>query len=168
MLHTSHILKTLKFLDREFNKHITSFERERPIMFSKLGVLELSGWVEEGFDEIARSCVRSKLKTGKLPAVLERKIDKTYGFTYKENSRELLAVAFGTIKLLEVERDLNRDGSLLILRSELGALNKQRNAAAHTFTRGMTLQFDAPSVTIDRFHKVRPVLQRLWDTAHSV
>ena len=168
MLYTSQIRKTLAFIDREYNKHVTSYERERPIMYSKLGILELSGWIEEGFDEIARNCVRRRLKTTQARDILENKIDRTYGFTYKKHSRELLSIAFGTIKLLEIEKSLERDGSLSLLTSELEVLNRQRQKAAHTFTKGTTLSFDAPSVTIARFKKINPVLQKLWDIAGMI
>ena len=57
MLVTGRIEKTLIFLDKEYSRHISSRDRERPAMNSKLGVLELSGWVEESFDEIARNGV---------------------------------------------------------------------------------------------------------------
>ena len=168
MLYTSRIRKTLVFLDREYNKHVTSYERERPMMYSKLGVMELSGWIEEGFDEIARNFVRKRLRTVQARDILEKKISNTHGLTYKAHSRELLAVALGTIRLLEIEKELERNGSLLLLRSELGTLNKQRQSAAHTYTRGTTLTFDSPSVTINRFYKVMPILQMLWDMGRPV
>ena len=167
MLHTRRIKRTLIFLDGEYNKHISSYEQERPVIFSKLSVLELSGWVEEGFDEIARNCVRRKRRTYRSRDVLEDKIKATYGFTYSPQARELLAVAIGTIRLLEFEKALERDGSLTLLKSELGTLNKQRRSAAHTFTKGMTSTFDSPSITLARFFRVEPVLQRLWQMGGS-
>ena len=167
MLNTNRIQKTLSFLEREYNKHISSYERERPMMYSKLGVLELCGWIEEGFDEIARNFVRRKLRTSRAPDILEKKIRHTHGFTYKAHSRELLAVALGTVRLLEIEKILDRDGSLSLLKSELGNLNNQRKSAAHTFIQGATSTFDSPSVTINRFHKVKPIFQKLWDMGRS-
>lgn len=167
MLHTRRIKRTLVFLDREYNRHISSYEQERPVIFSKLSVLELSGWVEEGFDEIARNCVRRKRRTYRSRDVLEDKIKATYGFTYLPQARELLAVAIGTVRLLEFEKALERDGSLTLLKSELGTLNRQRRSAAHTFTKGTTSTFDSPSVTLARFFRVEPVLQKLWQMGGS-
>lgn len=167
MLHFSRIEKTLRFLDSEYNRHIVSRERERPAMYSKLGVLELSGWIEESFDEIARNGVRDKLRLLRSRDVLEKKILRTHGFSYKEHSRELLAVALGSVRLLSIEKELKRNGSLLQLTSELGALNKQRKMAAHTYVKGTTLTFDAPSVTLARYYKIKPVLQKLWTNARS-
>ena len=162
MLHTRRIKNTLIFLDREYNRHIASYDQERPVIISKLSVLELSGWIEEGFDEIARNCVRRKRGTYKSRDVLEDKIKMTYGFTYSRHSRELLAVALGTVRLLEVEKRLDKDGSLTLLKSELLTLNDQRRSAAHTFTKGTTRLFDSPSVTLSRFLRVEPILRRLW------
>ena len=165
MLSTRHISTTLSFCDREYNKYLTSRESERLIMYSKLGVLELSGWIEEAFDEIARNFVRKQLKPNETCDILEENIDTTYGFTYKTNYRKLLVVAVGAARLLEIEKRLDQNGSLLRLRSELGILNKQRNSAAHTFIKGTTSSFDAPSVTINRFLRIEPILQRLWNMA---
>ena len=167
MLYTRRIRSTLIFLDREYSRHISSYDQERPVIFSKLSVLELSGWIEEGFDEIARNCVRRKRRTYKSRDVLENKIKATHGFTYSDHARELLAVALGTVRLLEVEKELEGDGSLTKLRAELGMLNKQRQSAAHTFTKGTTRMFDSPSITLGRFSRVEPILQRLWDMGGS-
>ena len=173
MLNTSHIRNTLYILGEEYDKYVASSEPERPIIYSKLGVLELSGWIEEGFDAIARNFVRKQLISDSECDtlengydILEKKIDDTHGFTYNSNSRQLLVVAIGTVRLLEIEKELNQDGSLLLLKSELTSLNRQRRLAAHTFIiREMMGSFDAPSVTIDRFLKIEPILQRLWDMA---
>ena len=162
MLYTRRIRHTLVFLDREYNRHLLSYDEERPVVFSKLSVLELSGWIEEGFDEIARNCVRRKRRTYKSRDVLENKIKATHGFAYSKHARELLAVALGTVRLLEVEKALEKDGSLTQLKAELGMLNKQRQSAAHTFTKGTTRMFDSPSVTLARFSRIEPILQRLW------
>ena len=167
MLHTRRIKRTLIFLDREYNRHIASYDQERPVIFSKLSVLELSGWIEEGFDEIARNCVRRRRRTYRSRDVLEKKIKATHGFTYSRHARELLAVALGTVRLLDFEKTLDRDGSLTLLKSELGTLNQQRRSAAHTFTKGTTLTFDAPSITLARFFSVEPILQKLWQMAGS-
>jgi len=53
------------------------------------------------------------------------------------------------------------------LKSELGTLNRQRRSAAHTFTKGTTSTFDSPSVTLARFFRVEPVLQKLWQMGGS-
>ena len=100
--------------------------------------------------------------------MLELKIARTHGFTYKEHSRELLSVALGSIKLLRIEKELNQDGSLSELKSELGTLNVQRKAAAHTYVKGTTQRFDAPSVTLARFYRIKPILQELWTLARSI
>ena len=165
MLYSGRIRRTLNFLDREYNRHIASHDPERPVIYSELGILELSGWIEEGFDEIARNCVRRRKKTHRSRDILEAKIKNTQGFTYNNHVRELLAVALGTIELLEVEKKLDRDGSLSLLKSELGSLNQQRRAAAHTFTKGTTPRFDAPSITLARFLRLESVLRELWAVA---
>lgn len=168
MLHTHSINRTLEFLDREYRRHIVSSEARVPLIFSKLGVIELGGWVEESFDEIARQCVRRRLRTSRSRDVLEEKIRKTHGFKYEKHSREMLAVAMGAVRLLRIENQLDRDGSLALLKSELNSLYRQRNQAAHTYTRGTTVVFDSPSVTIERFRRMEPILRRLWEAGSEI
>lgn len=162
MIHSGRILKTLSFLDREYNRHLTSADPERSVLYAKMAVLEYCGWLEEAFDEIARNCVRKKLRTKVSRNVLERRIRETHGFIYKQNIQPLLAFGVGTIRLIEIEKKLNRNGSLDKLKSELGSLNEMRKEAAHTFTSGRTSRFQAPSLVIANFKQTEPIVKRLW------
>ena len=162
MINSGRIKKTLCFLDREYNRHLTSADPERPVLFAKMAVLEYCGWLEESFDEVARNCVRRKLKTVAKREVLEKRIDNTHGFKYKESIRPLLAIGLGTIRLLDIERQLDKDGSLERLRSNLGSLNQMRKEAAHTFTSGRTSRFEAPSLIITNFEQTEPTIRKLW------
>lgn len=166
MLRTRRIYETLVFIDREYNKNLTHSDLNRPIMYSKLGILELCGWVEEGFDEIAINCVRSNLRTRDARHRLEKKIRRTYGLQFEYIFIELLGFALGAVKLHRVETRFARNGNLSMLKDQLNQLNEQRNKAAHTYTnnsiRETTATFDAPSLTIARFNTIKPLLEELW------
>lgn len=162
MIHSGRIKKTLGFLDREYNRHLTSADLELSVLFAKMAMLEYCGWLEESFDEVARNCVRTKFNTFAKREVLETRIKNTHGFVYKEKVRSLLAFGLGAIRLVEVERQLDKDGSLQRLKSNLGSLNQMRKEAAHTFTSGRTSRFDAPSLIITNFEQTEPTLRRLW------
>lgn len=131
-------------------------------MFAKLAVLEYCGWLEESFDDIARNCVRSKLRTKKSRDILEVRIKNTHGFVYKTHVRPLIGFALGTVRLLRLEKELARDGSLDVLKTNLEYMNHLRNKAAHTFTKGATSSYDAPSAIIGNFGQTSPILLQMW------
>ncbi len=162
MIHTGRIERTLIFLDREYGKNLSSYDKERPIIISKLALLEYCGGIEESFDEIARNCVRKKLKTSESRRLLEKKIQDTHGFTYKNCLQPLLAYSLGTIKLLDIEKKLKRNGNLIKLSTELGNLNSMRREAAHTYTTGRTSTFPSPSVVISSFRTTEPIIREIW------
>lgn len=162
MITSRRIERTLTFLDNAYNSNLVNKDQEIPILYAKMAILEYSGWLELSFDEIARNCVRRKLRTVAAREILEQRIKKTHGFTYNNNVRPLLAIALGTIKLQNIERKMNKNGDLDALRTNLGNINLMRNEAAHTFTSGRTSRFDAPSAIIADFKRTEPILQKYW------
>ena len=168
MLHSNRIHKSLKIFDREYDKSKSNNDSLWQIMYSKLAILELCGWIEEGFDEIARNCVRRKLRTKASRSLLENRIKRTHGFGYDRNAQQLLGFALGTVKLTELEKKLEKKARLTVLKAELSALRTQRNLAAHIYVRGTTSILDAPSVTLNRFEKINPILQDYWERVKSI
>ena len=122
MLHSNRIHKSLKNINREYDKSMSNNDYRWPIMYSKLAILELCGWIEEGFDEIARNSVRRKLKTKASRSLLENKIKRTHGFEYDKHAQQLLGIALGTVKLSELEKKLEKEGRLTVLKVELCTL----------------------------------------------
>lgn len=110
MIHTKRIETTLHYLDSAYQSAMSCPDVHRPVIYAKLAILEYCGWIEESFDEIARNCVRSKLRTRNQRRILEDKINGTHGFSYNNNARSLLAHALGTIKLTEIESLLEKMG----------------------------------------------------------
>ncbi len=162
MIYSGQIRRTLVFLNSQYDEYIGGREQIKPMMYSKLAILEYCGWLEETFDEIARNCVRHKQRTFESRKDLESQISRTTGFAYKNSGRKLLCSAIGIVRLLEIEKVLERNGELSLLQSNLGAMNEQRRRAAHTSTRGVTQQYIAPSVTIQNFNRTEPILQKMW------
>jgi len=168
MIHSARIIKTLDFLDEEYSKNIGSPDIHRPVMFSKLAVLEYCGWIEYALDEIARNSVRKKLRTKQSRKFLEDKISSTHGFVYKVKFRPMLGAAIGTEKLHKIERKMNKSGDLQILTSKLGSINLQRQVAAHTYTIGRTQNFHAPSTIKQDLQSLEPILQRYWKAVSEI
>ena len=162
MIATSRIEKTLRFLEREYQSNLRSSDAERPVLFAKMAVLEYCGWLEESFDDIARNCIRGKLRNSSDRRVMEDKIRHTHGFKYKEHLHPMLICGLGLVKVIKIEKQLESDGSLSALKSNLGSLNEMRREAAHTHTTGRTQRFQAPSSIIANYNQTKPVVLRLW------
>ena len=84
---------------------------------------------------------------------VRQKVKKTYGFDYDAHFSQLLAEIIGRVGVERIEGNIN----LLVLvefRSELSSLKGMRNLLAHSYTKGATTNYDAPSVTLSRFQKV--------------
>ncbi len=121
------------------------------LYFSKLALLELSGWVEESMDDIVLRCsVRClKLKVNK-DVFLKKTVGQNHGFQYEIHFRKMMTTLVGVVNVERIEKSV---GPIVQsqLEAALGNLAKARNSAAHTHLKGMTVTIDAPSVTINNF-----------------
>ena len=162
MIVKAHIEKDLKRLNKLYNDSIATSSADDPVYYSKLAVLEFSGWVEESFDSIAIRAAKGKLKNDKFQKILKKEIRNNSGFTYDNNFIPMLSKAVGlpTCEKLHLEFDV--DGSISILKSELNAVLEQRRKAAHVNIANTTISFDAPSTSLGRLAKVYPVLRRMY------
>lgn len=167
MISHSRLLKNLNFLDRHYKDCLTSSDVQRPVLFSKLAVIELCGWLELCFDDIARNAVRHKLRTYQSRKILELQIERTYGFQYDRHFRPMLCHAMGIIEFKKFEKSFEKTGDLDRLKASLSSLKKKRNDAAHTFVRGATNTFDSPEVIIKEVKDLSPILTRMWDYVGS-
>lgn len=154
--------KLLSKLDRNYKKSQTG-DPILSIVYSKAAILEVCGWLEEAFDEVAHNCVRERLRTLERRKFLDEKIKATHGFEYKTKARPLISHAIGVVRLLEIEKDLERDASLTVLKTICSNLNKLRQDAAHTTLSGRKMTYPAPSVAIQEFEKCLPIVKRLWE-----
>ena len=162
MIAFGRIEKTLSFLEREYQKNLASSDSEIPVLYSKMAILEYCGWLEESFDDIARNCIRGKLRSAGSRKPMEEKIRTTYGFKYNEHLHPMLVMGLGLPKVVKIENELERDGSISALKSNLGTLNVMRREAAHTHTSGRTSSFQAPSSIIANYAQTKPVVLKLW------
>ncbi len=161
MIRYARTRKLLQKLDSCFNDSQAS-DPTLSIVYSKAAILEVCGWLEEAFDEIAHNCVRKRLRTLERRKFLNDKIKATYGFEYNTKARPLITHAIGVVKLLEIEKNLENDASLTVLKTTCSNLNKLRQDAAHTTIYGRKMTYPAPSVAIQEFEKCLPIVNRLW------
>ena len=106
MIYYGRIVKTLNFINDEYDKYEGHSHQERSIMFSKLAVLELCGWIEECFDEIALNGVRNLSHSQHCRVALKQKLKATHGFHYTTKAKPLLQASIGTARLVKFEKNL--------------------------------------------------------------
>ena len=136
-----------------------------PLIYSKMAVLELCGWVEESLDDIARRAFKGRIQRPALEKKAKEIIKTTYGFDYDHHITTMLTrlVGFATFETLEL--DLTSDGSLAVLTAELSAIKVQRDKAAHVSLGMGAVAFDAPSVVTQRMKLLFPILKRMYSWA---
>ncbi len=162
MIIKTYIERDLKRLNRLYNDSMATLSPEEPIYYSKLAVLEFSGWVEESFDSIALRSVKNELKTAKFQKLMKDVIKSNSGFTYDNNFMPMLSKIVGLPTCEKLHEELEIDGSISILSLNLTECWEQRRKAAHVNLANTTISFDAPSVSLGRLLKVYPILRRLY------
>jgi hypothetical protein len=151
MIAYSYIETNLDALDKSY---LSSKSNKSKMYLSKVATLELCGWIEVSIDDSIPRCSNRILKTKKSKDSVEDKVKNTYGFEYEKHFRSLITLLIGHFGFERIEKGI--DAQIVAnFKSELGNLKVARNSLAHTYTRGVTPHYDAPSVTKNRYQKVR-------------
>lgn len=116
------------------------------LFFSKLALLELGGWLEETHDDIGKNLFKQLIKNPSIqgniilkPEVekcekdILAKMDKIYGFSYKEHLKPLLIQILGSLILLKIEQKVGFS-NINTANSKLQNLYNTRNILAHKST----------------------------------
>lgn len=163
MVVKKYIEAILDDMERKYNAALSSSNPLEPTYYSKLAVLEYCGWIEETFDLIVRRSVKGKLKTAPFKQMLEFSvIGNTHAFQYKDHFRPMLRNAIGISKMEQIEQYLDRTNQLDTLISELQAVKRDRDDAAHTWIIGATKTYPAPSQIKGRLKKVYPIMRSIY------
>ncbi|MBT9387050.1 hypothetical protein KM176_24635 [Pseudooceanicola sp. CBS1P-1] len=106
-------------------------DNERPMLLSKLALIEFCGWLEEWMDESVRQVNQSTLNDADW--VEENIIKQTHGFHYNKHFRPMLCSVLGEHSIREIEGSFeqNHQGDLELIRSTLGTLWRLRCNLAH-------------------------------------
>jgi uncharacterized Fe-S cluster-containing radical SAM superfamily enzyme len=100
MINGETIQKTLDELENLYNSASENGVENSKILilYSKLAILELCGWIEETQDEIIINYVKTKLQRVETITYFEKEIvDKIYGFHYNNQYfRKMLVYTIGT------------------------------------------------------------------------
>lgn len=143
MINYSDIETTLKKLDSEYNLKIT--DPDLPILYSKLALLELSGWIEDSVDDLVFEYVNNHIVTSNIQTKIKEIIRKNHGFDYENHLFRLFSEVIGVNNLENIMDTLQSDANRL--KSITSILSSNRNKAAHTSI-VVTRTFDAPSTTL--------------------
>ena len=137
------IEKILRWLEERYDAAENTEIKETKI-YSKMAILELSGWVEESMDAIVWDLVGEKLEDKHEKRRFRKFVDSVSGFTYEKHFLKLLHKAIGIMNREVVERRI--DNSILSkFRVALKNLAKSRDHLAHTFSQGTQEYIDSPS-----------------------
>ena len=158
MVSKTSILRNLSIISKLFNK---TSDLKEALFYSKLGILELCGWIEESMDDIVKHCANRKLGNNDNLRFLEKEIiQKVHGFDYHSNFRKMLMQVIGLISLEKIESRVDQT-KLDHMKAALNALKTQRDPVAHTHIKGITLRVDAPSIIKQRFVDVYEGLKNI-------
>lgn len=151
MIARSHILSSLKALDR---KYMETTSTKESLFYSKLAILELCGWIEESMDGIILRCAGRHLKINSNKEYVQKQIvKKTHGFDYDNHFRRMLVQLMGIINVEMLEKNVDQIKQAQ-LKAALSALKTARDAEAHTHIKGVTKHINSPSVTLSQFPDV--------------
>ena len=152
------IQDTLNRLDTEYN---TTTDIQLPILYSKLAVLELCGWIETNIDNILYEYVDSHIIDIDCKKGIRNIIRKNYGFHYDSNLFPLFCSVLG-INNFENILDKLTSTDFQNLKGITGTYTDERNKAAHTDTPvGTTRSYKSPSSVLHDYNLIKPAFQTI-------
>lgn len=151
MIAFSYIEGNLSSLDQRYGKAKSNVEAS---YYSKLATLELCGWIEMSIDDCILRCAYRIVRSREARKLIEERVKRTYGFEYENHFRSLIMSLIGIHGFERVEKRIDQS-VIANFRSALGSLKTSRNSLAHTYTRGATASYDAPSLTLGRYSQVK-------------
>lgn len=129
------------------------------VYYSKLAVIELSGWIECYVDDLCMFSMRQKTRVSAYHSDLEKKMKRVYGLTYNDHVRRLLITTIGVYSVNKLEAKVGLR-NITTLKSELSLLSELRNDLAHNYT-SPAFPCPAPSVTIQKMNIIAPILSKI-------
>lgn len=158
MIDFSTISNTLTLLDGQYS---SSTDAAMQQLYSKLAVLELSGWIEVSFDTLCLDYVNRKIFEPSNRSKISAIIGKHYGFSFDSNIYPMMCSVLG-IDTWENILDSFPPVAFSQLTTLLGAYKRLRDPAAHTNTvSGVTQTFRTPSAVMVDYTQIKPAFQYL-------
>ena len=156
------IENTLNYLDSTYLASMS--DPLLPILLSKTALIEFSGWIEQSMDQILYDYLDSHICETYIIKYIKDQIKKNYGFKYENNILRILSITIGAYNLENVFDKIN----INLLKTLLDKYSNKRNNAAHTHTIGTTTTYDAPSVILNDFKCVKPIITAIEHEVQSL
>lgn len=153
------IKNKLNRLDTEYNNSMS--DPDLPIFYSKLAVLEFSGWLEDSIDYMLYSYIDNHIVDIKVREEIRNIVKNNYGFHYYANLFKLFSSVLGVNNWENIE-DALKPQKFQDFVNTVNTYSGMRNKAAHSSV-VVTNTFCSPSRTIDAFNKLKPALMIIED-----
>lgn len=156
MINYTDIEDTLNRLEREYN---SCSETQLSILYSKLAVLELCGWIETSVDTLLKEYIDDNICDDNNKKLINSIIDRNYGFKFKEHIFPMLCSVLG-ISNVENILDSIPDRDMQNFKTLLGNYAKIRDFAAHNNVEiSTTPRYNAPSSVLHDYLLIKPAIQ---------
>ena len=120
--------------------------------------------IEQSMDQILYDYLDSHICETYIIKYIKDQIKKNYGFKYENNILRILSITIGAYNLENVLNKIN----INLLKTLLDKYSNKRNNAAHTHTLGTTTTYDAPSVILNDFKCVKPIITAIEHEVQSL
>ena len=155
MVNYTDIEAKLQRLDTEYNNSI--LDPDLPIFYSKLAVIEFSGWIEDSVDSIVYDYIDNHIVDPIVKKNIKENVNGNYGFKYYSNLFKVFTSVLGVDTWENIEDKL-KPQNLVDLVNVTSTFTGIRNKAAHSYI-VVTTTFSSPSSTIAAYNKVKPAMK---------
>lgn len=164
MVNYTDIEAKLQRLDTEYNNSI--LDPDLPIFYSKLAVIEFSGWIEDSVDSIVYDYIDNHIVDPIVKKNIKENVNKNYGFKYYSNLFKVFTSVLGVDTWENIEDKL-KPQNLVDLVNVTSTFTGIRNKAAHSSIVVMAT-FSSPSTTIAAYNKVKPAMMIIENEISSL
>jgi len=139
-------------LSRVERLYSNSQDQKETLLFAKLYIIELCGWIEDTFDDLFYRCLKKNTKEINNEKYLKELIKGNYGFSYEQHFRKILMIIIGCLNFERIEKRIKLDKKEKF-RLALNRLEEKRNIEAHSYLKQIR-NIDAPSVANELFEDI--------------
>ena len=148
----------LTVLDTQFSGVVGSADHTLPVAYSKLSLMEISGWIEESMDIILFNYIDNKIIDTNCKLRTKEVIKKNYSFDEK-HLYHIFICALG-VNNLENVLDHIGSASTAVLMAKCNDYALKRNDAAHKYQL-VTSTYPAPSQVLNDYRIIKPIISDL-------
>lgn len=145
-------------LDKEYGNYAA--DTQMSVFFSKLAVIEFCGWIEESFDAILKNYVSRHIVIDEGRKIILGFIKQNHGFKYNPNMYKIFSIVLGSDNWENVLDRLSQV-EMSVFTNVLSYYSEKRNDIAHTYVKGTTTIYTAPSKVLSDFKSFFPSISKI-------